>query len=92
MVVVAVPFNTEGKNMLIPAKELLEFWRAAISIKPRFEKLITSLRTAVSHDLGKMDKEATSNYNVLDAFRLSLWMFTLQEKEWGAGGILTVED
>jgi hypothetical protein len=47
-------------------------------INPKFEKLTTSLRTAISDDLGKLDKEATSYDNVLDAFRLSLQMFKLK--------------
>ena len=31
--------------------------------------------------MGKLDKDATSYDNVLDAFRLSLQMFKLKEKE-----------
>jgi hypothetical protein len=81
MKVVPVPFSTEGKNMLIHTKELLEFESPIIAINPKFEKLTTSLRTAISDDLGKLDKEATSYDNVLDAFRLSLQMFKLKEKE-----------
>jgi hypothetical protein len=81
MKVVPVPFSTEGKNMLIHMKELLEFEDPIIAINPKFEKLTTSLRTAISDDLGKLDKEATSYDNVLDAFRLSLQMFKLKEKE-----------
>jgi hypothetical protein len=81
MKVVPVPFSTEGKNMLIHMKELLESEDPIIAINPKFEKLTTSLRTAISDDLGKLDKEATSYDNVLDAFRLSLQMFKLKEKE-----------
>jgi uncharacterized membrane protein YgaE (UPF0421/DUF939 family) len=81
MKVVPVPFSTKGKNMLIHTKELLEFESLILAINPKFEKLTTSLRTAISDDLGKLDKEATSYDNVLDAFRLSLQMFKLKEKE-----------
>lgn len=81
MKVVPVPFSTEGKNMLIHTKELLEFEDPIIAINPQFEKLTTVLRTAISDDMGKLDKEATSYNNVLDAFRLSLQMFKLKEKE-----------
>ena len=81
MKVVPVPFSTEGKNMLIHTKELLEFETPIVAINPKFEKLTTSLRTAISDDLGKLDKEATSYDNVLDAFRLALQMFKLKEKE-----------
>jgi hypothetical protein len=81
MKVVPVPFSTEGKNTLIHTKELLEFETPIVAINPKFEKLLTSLRTCQSDDLGKLDKEATSYDNVLDAFRLSLQMFKLKEKE-----------
>ena len=75
MKVVLVPFSTEGKNMLILTKDLLGFETPIISIPERFAKLLTSLRSAVSSDLGKLDKEATSYDIVLDAFRLALQMF-----------------
>ncbi len=81
MKVVAVPFSTEGKYMLIHTKELLEFEISIVAMNPEFEKLKTSLRTPISDDSGKLDKEATSYDNVLDAFRLSLQMFKLREKE-----------
>ena len=72
MTVIPVPFSTEGKNMIVHTKELLEYERPFIAINPKFDKLITSLRTAISDDLGKLDKEATSYDNVLDAFRLAI--------------------
>ena len=81
MKVVPVPFSSEGKNMLIHTKELLEFEDPIIAISPKFEKLMTSLRTAISEDLGKLDKEATLYDNALDAFHLSLQMFKLKDKE-----------
>jgi hypothetical protein len=81
MKVVPIPFSREGKNMLIHTKELLEFETPIVAINPKFEKLTTSLRTAISDDLGKLDKEATSYDNVLDAFRLSLQMFKLKDRK-----------
>ena len=81
MKVVPVPFLTEVKNMLIHTKELLEFETPILAINPNFDKLTTSLRTAISDDLGKLDKEGTSYDNVLDAFRLSFQTFKLKEKE-----------
>jgi hypothetical protein len=44
---VPVPFSTEGKNMLIHTKELLEFENPIIAIPARFEKLITSLNMSI---------------------------------------------
>ena len=67
--------------MLIHTKELLELESPILAINPKFDKLTTSLRTAISDDLGKLDKEVTAYDNVLDAFRLSLQMFKLKEKE-----------
>lgn len=72
MTVVPVPFSTNAKDMIMHTKELLEHERPLIAINPKFEKLIASLRTAISDDLGKLDKEQTSYHNVLDAFRLAL--------------------
>jgi hypothetical protein len=81
MTVVPVPFSTEGKNMIMHTKELLEFETPLIAINPKFDKLITSLRTAISDDLGKLDKEQTSYHNVLDAFRLALKGINLVKKD-----------
>jgi hypothetical protein len=39
--------------------------------KERFDKLITSLRTAVDNE-GTLDKEATSYSDIFDAFRLAM--------------------
>jgi hypothetical protein len=81
MKVVPVPFSMEGKYMLIHTKELLEFETPIVAMNHKFKKLKTSLRTPISDDSGKLDKEATSYDNVLDAFRLSLQTFKLREKE-----------
>ena len=43
-----------------------------IAINPeKFDKLITSLRTAVDND-GALNKESTSDNDTFDAFRLAL--------------------
>ena len=81
MVVVPVAFSTSAKDMLVHTKELLEFDRPLIAINPTFTKLITSLRTAISDDSGKLSKEDTSYDNVLDAFRLALKGINLVKKE-----------
>ena len=60
MTVVPVPFSVNGKDMIMHTKELLEHERPLVAINPKFEKLIVSLRTAISDDLGKLDKEQTS--------------------------------
>ena len=81
MNVIPVPFSIAAKDMLVHTKELLEYERPLIAINPSFTKLITSLRTAISDDLGKLSKEDTSYDNVLDAFRLALKGIKLVKKE-----------
>jgi hypothetical protein len=70
MTVIPVQFSTEHVSMLEHCKMLLEDDR--IMIHPKFDKLITALRTAVENGEGKLDKEATSYDDVFDAFRLSM--------------------
>lgn len=43
-----------------------------VAIHPRFNKLITALRTAVENGEGTLNKEATSHDDLFDSFRLSL--------------------
>jgi hypothetical protein len=51
---------------------MLEDDGGRIAINPdKFDKLITSLRTAVDID-GTLDKESTSYNDIFDAFRLAL--------------------
>jgi hypothetical protein len=67
--------------MLVHTKELLEYERPLIAINPIFTKLITSLRTAISDNLGRLSKEDTSYDNVLDIFRLTLKGIKVVKKE-----------
>jgi hypothetical protein len=72
MKVVPVNFNKEHKAMLGHCKMILEHDPRKIAINPdKFDKLITSLRTAVDID-GTLDKESTSYNDIFDAFRLAL--------------------
>jgi hypothetical protein len=58
---------------------ILENEPTKIAINPnKFDKLITSLRTAVDND-GALDKEATSYNDIFDAFRLALKFYQFQE-------------
>jgi hypothetical protein len=43
-----------------------------MAINTRFNKLITSLRTAVEKGEGQLNKELTSHNDCFDAFRMSL--------------------
>jgi hypothetical protein len=67
-----VPFGKEHKHMLAHAKVLMEYRNGYVAIHPRYNKLITALRTAVENSEGMLDKDATSFDDLFDAFRLSL--------------------
>jgi hypothetical protein len=72
-------FNTEHKAMLGHCKMILESDGGRIAINPdRFDKLITSPRTAVDND-GTLDKEATSYNDIFDAFRLALKFYSFRD-------------
>ncbi len=43
-----------------------------VAIHPRFNKLITSIRTSVKNGEGILDKESTGHDDLFDAFRMSL--------------------
>ena len=78
MLVVPVPFSVEGAHMLQHTKWLLEETEedgsSLIAIHPTYEKLITSLRTAVATEY-KLRKDETQYSDILDAFRLSLQFY-----------------
>jgi hypothetical protein len=69
MDVIPVRFSTEHKDILARSKIKLE--KELVAINPRFDKLITALRTAVDNE-GALDKEATSYDDIFDAYRLAL--------------------
>ena len=80
MRIVPVNFNKEHKAMLGHCKMILEHEPRKIAINPdKFDKLITSLRTAVDID-GTLDKEARSYNDIFDAFRLALKFYHFQER------------
>ena len=78
MKVVPVSFGKEHKSMLGHCKMILENDGGHIAINPVFDKLITSLRTAVDND-GTLDKESTSYNDIFDAFRLALKFYQFKE-------------
>ena len=58
--------------MLAHCKEMMEHQNGLMAIHPRFNKLITALRTAVENGEGSLDKDAISFDIAFDAFHLSL--------------------
>jgi hypothetical protein len=79
MKIIPVNFNKEHKAMLGHCKMIFEKDSGRIAINPdKFDKLITSLRTAVDID-GTLDKESTSYNDIFDAFRLALKFYHYEE-------------
>ncbi len=64
-----VNFNTEHKNMLSNLHAVLS--KQYLAIDPKYDKLLTSLRTAYAEELN-LKKDVTSYNDLLDALRLSL--------------------
>jgi hypothetical protein len=57
------------KDMFAHCKIKLE--KGLFGINPKFDKLITALRTAVDNE-GRLYKEATSHDDISDSYRLAL--------------------
>jgi len=49
MFIIPVPFSKYYKEMLAHCKELMEYQNGYVAIHPRYNKLITALRTAVEN-------------------------------------------
>ena len=79
MKVIPIPFSTNGAKMLQHTKSLLEDKDNLVAISKQFDKLLTSLRTAVANE-HILDKEATNYHDILDAFRLSLQLYARANK------------
>jgi hypothetical protein len=60
-------------RLLISSNNLI-----SIDSSRRFDKLITSLRTAVDNE-GTLDKEATSYADIFDAFRLAMKYYRFEQ-------------
>lgn len=65
--------------MLAHCKLMLE--KEYLEINPRFDKLVTSLRTAVENGEGVLDKEATSYDDIFDGFRLALRYYQIKSRK-----------
>jgi len=78
MKVEPISFAKEHKAKLGHCKLLLE--QGYIAINPSFDKLITSLRTAVAEE-NILDKESTSYADIFDAFRLALKHYQFVNRE-----------
>jgi hypothetical protein len=79
MTVVPVNFAKEHKDMIAHCRNLMSNGLIHIHPKERFDKLITSLRTAVDNE-GTLDKEATSYPDIFDAFRLAMKFYHFEQQ------------
>jgi hypothetical protein len=79
MNVIPIAFSINGAKMLQHTKSLLEDKDNLIAIDKQFDELLTALRTANANEY-KLDKEATSYHDILDAFRLSLQLYQRTNK------------
>jgi len=70
-----VNFNTEHKNMLSNLHALVS--KEFLAIDPKYDKLITSLRTAYAEELN-LKKDIGSYSDLLDALRLSLKGYNIE--------------
>jgi hypothetical protein len=69
-VVLSITFFFRSLNVTLYQVERIYY--GAIAIHPRFTKRISSLRTAGEKGEGSLDKDATSDDDLFDAFRLSM--------------------
>jgi hypothetical protein len=79
MTVVPVNFAKEHKDMIAHCRNLMSSGLVSIYPKERFDKLITSLRTAVDNE-GVLDKDATSYADIFDAFRLAMKFYHFEQQ------------
>lgn len=85
MKVIPVNFGTEHKQLLSHLHVMVTKWYLAIPEK--YDKLITSLRTAYAKEL-TLDKELTSYNDSLDALRLSLKGYNIEWENLLKAGIV----
>jgi hypothetical protein len=73
--IIPVNFNTNHKQMLGNLHAVVS--KGYLAVDPKFDKLLTSLRTAYATEL-TLDKNQTSYDDLLDALRLSLKAYNFQ--------------
>lgn len=73
--IIPVNFQKRHREMLQWAYTLMS--KRLVKIHLSLQKLIVSLRTAVVSDEWKLDKQQTSNHDLLDSYKLSLCNYEL---------------
>jgi hypothetical protein len=76
MFIVPLSFSTLHKQLLQQAKWITELTddsgKAMMGIHPRYDKLLTGLRTAVSVE-NSLDKSSTSFNDLVDSYRMATY-------------------
>jgi len=81
MVVVPVIFSTESKlKMLAKLQQILDSNDNLIAIPLKFDKLLTSLKSAVFDDRGLLDKDLSLNNDWLDCLFMSTKYFRFKNE------------
>ena len=81
MIVLPIIFTTESKlNMTLKTRQLLDDIRQLVAINPRFDKLITSLKSAVFDSRGLLDKQLTPFDDILETFMMLTNFFHFKSK------------
>ena len=62
---ISIRFSKEHEDILAHCKELIEYQNGQITIHPRFNKLITALRTAAENGEGMLDKDAARHDDLM---------------------------
>ena len=71
MIVLPIVFTQESKlDMTLKTRRLLDDSRQLVAINPRFQKLITSLKSAVFDSRGMLDKTLTPFHDNLESFMI----------------------
>ena len=81
MIVVPILFNTESKlKMSSKLQQILDDSGGLIAIPKKFDKLITSLKSAVFDDRGILDKDISLNNDWLDCLFMSTKFFKFRNE------------
>ena len=78
--IIPVNFQKRHREMLQWCYTLMS--KRLIRIHQSLQKLIVSLRTAIVVDEWKLDKQQTSNHDILDSFRLALCNYELPRRNF----------
>ena len=81
MIVVPILFNTESKlKMSSKLQQILDDSGGLIAIPKKFDRLITSLKSAVFDDRGILDKDISLNNDWLDCLFMSTKFFKFRNE------------